>query len=62
MTISGTNFTGATAVSLCFVPAFYLVNSDSSVSATVPAGACNGRWRVTTPLGTGASDGAFTIT
>src|SRR5205823_7545600 len=62
VTISGVGFTGGTAVSLCFVDAgsFHFVN-DTTVTATVPAGACDGRWRITTPAGTAASDGAYTV-
>jgi subtilisin family serine protease len=62
VTITGTGFTGATHVSLCFVDSssFSVVN-DTTATATVPAGACNGRWRVTTPAGTGVSAGAFTV-
>jgi thermitase len=62
VTIAGTHFTGATAVSLCLVPALFTVFSDGSISATVPPGACDGRWRVTTASGTAVSDGAFTNT
>jgi hypothetical protein len=61
VTITGTGFTGATNVSLCFVDTLFTVVSSTRVTAVVPAGACDGRWRVTTPAGTGASDGAFTV-
>src|SRR5205823_3204870 len=63
VTISGVGFTGVTAVSLCFVDAgsFHFL-TDPTVPASVPAGACDGRWRITTPAGTAASDSAYTIT
>jgi oligopeptide transport system substrate-binding protein len=61
VTISGSNFSGATDVSLCLVSTSYTVVNATTVTAQVPAGACDGRWRVTTPNGTAASDGAFTV-
>lgn len=43
MTIMGTNFTGATAVKFANnVPASFTVNSDTQITATVPAGAVTG--------------------
>jgi chitodextrinase len=62
VTINGSGFTGATQVSLCLVPTTYTVLSATTVTATVPAGACDGLWRVTTPAGTGVSGLAFTST
>jgi hypothetical protein len=62
VTIHGTNFTGASTVSLCFVTTTFTVDSPTQITAQVPAGACSGRWRITTPTGTGASDAAYTIT
>jgi hypothetical protein len=59
--LSGSKFVGVTGVSLCFVPASFSVGSGSSITAVVPAGACDGRWRVTTAGGIGVSDGAFTV-
>jgi hypothetical protein len=59
--INGTGFTGASEVSLCYVPTTYTVESDTSVIAHVPDGACDGRWRVTTETGTGASSDTFTL-
>jgi hypothetical protein len=61
VTISGANFKGVTGVSLCFVSTSFNVLSATSLTAKVPAGACDGRWRVTTPAGTAASEGAFTV-
>jgi hypothetical protein len=61
VTISGSNFTGAIDVSLCFVSTTFIPVSDTAVTATVPTGACDGRWRVTTPQGIGLSVDAFTV-
>jgi hypothetical protein len=54
VTISGATFTGATAVSFGGTPATgFTVNSDSSITATVPAGSAGTvDVRVTTPYGT----------
>jgi len=38
ITITGSGFTGATAVTLANVTATYTVNSDTQITATVPAG------------------------
>jgi ABC-type transport system substrate-binding protein len=62
VTLTGARFTGATGVTLCFVATTFTVDSDSQITASVPSGACDGRWRVTTAAGTGASDNAFTVT
>jgi hypothetical protein len=59
VTISGSDFTGASAVSFGAVPAVaFVVNSDSTITATAPAGAALGAVdvSVTTPAGkTGAA-------
>jgi hypothetical protein len=62
VTLTGTNLNGATQVTLCLVPTTFTIVSSSRVTATVPAGACDGLWRVTTPAGTGASGSPFTVT
>jgi hypothetical protein len=60
VTLTGSNFTGATAVSVYFVAAQFTVDSPTQITATVPSGLPgNGRWRVTTPQGTGVSVAQF---
>jgi hypothetical protein len=62
VTITGTAFTGATAVSFNNTNAnAFTVNGATQVTATVPAGATTGLVRVTTPAGTAVSTGNFTV-
>ncbi len=61
VTITGTSFTGATAVKFAGTTAAFNVTNDSQISATVPSGATNGTLAVTTPGGTGTSSGSFTV-
>ncbi|HVO84772.1 MAG TPA: IPT/TIG domain-containing protein, partial [Syntrophobacteria bacterium] len=62
VTVTGTNFTGATGVSFGGVAATtFTVNSATQVTATVPAGAVTGKIRVTTPAGFGESVANFTL-
>jgi hypothetical protein len=59
--ITGTHFTGATAVSLGgMAAARFTVNSDSQITATVATGA-TGKVSITSPLGTGTSTANFTF-
>jgi len=62
VTISGTNFTGATAVTFNGISAAFTVTSATSIQVTVPAGATTGPLSVTTSGGTATSSGAFTVT
>lgn len=63
VTITGTNLTGATAVSFNGTAATsYTVSSATQIVATVPTAAITGTISVTTSGGTGASSGAFTVT
>jgi hypothetical protein len=61
VTITGTNFTGATSVRLGSRAASFTVNSSTSITATVPTEPFNGsyHWSVTTPGGTATSTGYF---
>src|SRR5207245_1365405 len=52
VTISGTNFTGASAVRFNGSAASFSVTSATTIPATVPAGATTGPVSVTTPGGT----------
>ena len=62
VTITGTNFTGATAVSFNGHPAQFTVSNSGTVTTTVPVGAPNGPITVTTLDGTATSTGSFTVT
>ena len=61
VTITGTAFTGATAVRFGGVRASFAVNSATQITATVPVGAVTGKISVTTPGGTGTSATNFTV-
>ncbi len=60
--LTGSNFTGATAVKFGSTPATaFTVNSGTQITATVPADAATGVISVVTPSGTAASGAPFTI-
>src|SRR5207247_1951807 len=61
VTLSGTSFTGATAVRFNGTTATFSVTSDTAIQATVPTGATTGTLSVTTPGGTATSAGTFTM-
>src|SRR5262249_29306632 len=60
--LEGRNFTDATGVSLCSMPASFTIESDARIDAIVPTGACDGTWTVTTGGGTGVAPTAFVVT
>jgi hypothetical protein len=60
--VTGSAFTGATAVKFGGVAASFVVTSNTRIDTTVPAGAATGPISVTTPSGTGASPASFTVT
>ena len=62
VTITGSNVSGATAVKFNGTTAAFAVNSDTQITATVPAGATTGTISVTTPGGTATSSASFTVT
>lgn len=61
VTITGTSFTGATAVKLNGVATTYTVASATSITATVPATASTGKLAVATSGGTATSSASFTM-
>jgi predicted extracellular nuclease len=62
VTITGANFSGATAVKFNGTTASFTVNSATQISATVPTGATTGTISVTTAGGTATSASSFTVT
>jgi hypothetical protein len=61
VTLTGTNFTGATAVTLGGVPATFTVASPTTLTLMVPATAATGAIAVTTPGGTATSSSSFAV-
>jgi len=62
VTITGTNFSGATGVSFNGHPAQFTVSNSGTVTTAVPVGATNGPITVTTLDGTATSSATFTVT
>lgn len=62
VTITGTNFTGVTAVSFGGRSATFTANNSGTVTTTVPFGANTGLINVTTLDGTATSATSFTVT
>jgi hypothetical protein len=61
--ITGTNFTGITAVRFFNAKtATFVVNSTTQITATVPSGATTGQIQVSNATVTGTSAGIFTVT
>jgi Zn-dependent metalloprotease len=61
VTITGTSFTGATAVSFNGTAATFSVVNATTITTTVPNGATTGALTVTTPNGTATAPGTFTV-
>jgi subtilisin family serine protease len=62
VTITGTNFTGATSVKFNGQSASFAVNSSTQITATVPNCSSTGTISVTTAGGTANSSSSFTVT
>ncbi|MHB1462820.1 MAG: IPT/TIG domain-containing protein [Armatimonadota bacterium] len=62
ITITGTSFTGTTAVKFNGINSVFTVDSSTSIRATVHAGAVTGKITVTTGSGTATSETDFSVT
>ncbi len=61
VTLTGSGFTGTTAVSFNGTPAAFTVASDTSIQTTVPDGATTGRISVMTPGGSASTQRLFHV-
>ncbi len=61
VTVRGSGFTGATAVSVNGIPAAHVVSSDTLLTLTIPDGAATGLIAVTTPGGTATSADSLAV-
>jgi hypothetical protein len=61
VTITGLSLTQTTKVTIGGKAASFTVNSDTQVTATVPAGAKTGKITITTPGGIATSPGTFSV-
>ena len=59
--ITGSNFTGATAVRFNGIAGAFHLDSSTQITATVPASATTGALAITTPGGTATSTGSYTV-
>jgi Ca2+-binding RTX toxin-like protein len=59
--ITGTGFTGTTSVTFHGTTAVFTIDSDTQITATVPAGATTGTISVTNPEGTATTSTSFTV-
>ncbi|KAA9325016.1 CUB domain-containing protein [Adhaeribacter soli] len=62
VTLTGTNFTGATSVTVGGIPVTFTVVNGTTIVLTIPIGAVTGPIVVTTPAGTATSNSNFTVT
>jgi hypothetical protein len=62
VTITGSHFTGTNAVAFAGVPAGFVVDSDTRIRATAPAGVATGRIVVTNVAGSDSSNEDFVVT
>src|SRR5262249_43126735 len=61
VTLTGSGFTGATAVAFAGTAASFAVTDDAHIDTTVPFGATTGKIRVTTPSRSATSSTAFKV-
>ncbi len=62
VTMTGSGFTGATAVTFAGILTTFMVDSDTQIRALVPVSAVNGTIKVTAPGGNVVSATRFTVT